>query len=729
MPSTSTNPARKSLTARSSPARARPVKPAARSTLYAPPGPCHAALVDNRYDDAEAKRAIEKYGPSEVLALRTYTARLLGSRPSLVLHGGGNTSAKGKATDRFGRELDVLYIKGSGWDLATIEPAGHPAVRLAPLLELRSLASMTDEDMVAELRRNLLDPAAPTPSVETLLHAFLPARFVDHTHADAVLALADQPDAEAICQKAYGDALVWVPYVMPGFSLALRVADAFDACVKAGKKPRVIVLEKHGVFTFGESAKESYGRMIEAVTRAERTIADRRHTVAVIPGTRVQSMESRVLPRLRGAIARLAGFPSERGPIVTVASDDATLDFINRRDAEELVSRGSVTPDHVIRTGPEALLVRGLDYTDVDALTARLETAVAEHARKYDAYFEEMTKKKGVDKTKLAPWPRVVLLQGFGMCTVGATIQEAKTTADIYEHTMAVMTDAADVGTYEPVSREDLFDVEYWSLEQAKIKKAAPARLSGAIVLVTGAGSGIGLATAELCVAHGAHVVLADRETKGIEAAAKRLGARATSIRADVTIEGEVRAAVAHACRTFGGLDVLVSNAGTAPEGRLDETAGALALRDSLETNLLSHNHAAHAAVDVFRAQKYGGSLAFNVSKSAFNPGPGFGPYAVAKSGLLALMRQYAVDCGALGVRSNGVNADRVRTQLFAGGVAESRARARGLSVDDYFKSNLLSREVRAIDVAEAFVYLAEARATTGCVVTIDGGNASAFPR
>jgi rhamnose utilization protein RhaD (predicted bifunctional aldolase and dehydrogenase)/NAD(P)-dependent dehydrogenase (short-subunit alcohol dehydrogenase family) len=685
--------------------------------------------VENRYKDDDATRACQQFGGDTVLAMRTYTARLLGKNPNLVLHGGGNTSAKSKTLDRLGRDVDVLYIKGSGWDLATIEPAGHPAVRLVPLLELRGLDELSDEDMVAELRRNLLDPSAPTPSVETLLHAFLPARFIDHTHADAVLALADQPEAEEICRKAFGEALVWVPYVMPGFLLAKRTADAYDAAIRNGKTPRVIVLEKHGIFTFGESAKESYARMIEAVSRAERAIADRRHTVAVVPGSRVNSMESRVLPRLRGALARAGGFSSERGPVLVVRNEDFVLEFMNRRDAPSLVSTGCVTPDHVIRTGPEALFLEHAEYNDLDALGARFEADVAEHARKYDAYFDEMCAKKNVKKTRLANWPRVVLLPNLGMCAVGATLQEANVIADVYEHAMLVMADAADVGRFRPVSREDLFDVEYWSLEQAKIKKTAPSRLTGAIALVTGAASGIGLATAEAFIANGAHVVLADRDGQGVEQAASRLGSRATFVRGDVTMESEARAAVAHASRTFGGLDIVVSNAGTASEGKLDTREGADALRASLETNLLSHNHTARAASEVFAAQQNGGCLLFNASKSAFAPGPGFGPYAVAKSALIALMRQYAIDCGPIGVRSNAVNADRVRTALFGGGFAESRANARGISVEEYFKTNLLHREVTAQDVADAFVYLAEARSTTGCVITVDGGNSQAFPR
>jgi NAD(P)-dependent dehydrogenase (short-subunit alcohol dehydrogenase family) len=253
------------------------------------------------------------------------------------------------------------------------------------------------------------------------------------------------------------------------------------------------------------------------------------------------------------------------------------------------------------------------------------------------------------------------------------------------------------------------------------------------VAVVTGAASGIGRATAALFVALGAHVVACDRDGDKLDGVAAEIAGKDRSqcltFVADVTKREEVSAVFALAARTFGGVDVVVSNAGNAPEGRLDTPEGDEALRRSLETNLLAHNLVASCAVESLRLQRRGGCLLFNASKSAFNPGPGFGPYAVAKAALVALMRQYAVDLGRFGIRANAVNADRIRTGIFGGGVLESRAAARGLSVDDYFRSNLLTREVTSHDVAAAFAYLAQARATTGCVVTVDGGNAAAFPR
>jgi rhamnose utilization protein RhaD (predicted bifunctional aldolase and dehydrogenase)/NAD(P)-dependent dehydrogenase (short-subunit alcohol dehydrogenase family) len=673
--------------------------------------------MESRYLDQDAARVVEEYrGIPEALALRTYTARLLGADPALVLHGGGNTSVKAHAKDRFGQEIESIHVKGSGWDLATIEPPGHPAVRLEPLRKLRELPSLSDEDMVNELRTNLLDASAPTPSVETLLHAFIPARYIDHTHADAVLAIADQPSAEQVIKDAFRGEAAFIPYVMPGFELAKRCADAYRPGLQ------VMILEKHGIFTFGETAKEAYERMIAAVTRAERYVGDKRGTVSVALPVRRTKLEQLVLPRLRGALAKLMGEEPERGPILLTRSTEQVLAFLERKDAFDLSQTGCATPDHVIRTKPTALFVRAPSYDDPAKLTIQLENEITLFARRYDAYFEEMCAAKKVSRKKLDPWPRIILLPGFGLVSVGKTQKEASVAAEIYEHTIDVMEAAAGIGTYAPVSRSDLFDLEYWSLEQAKIKKVPEPALFGRVALVTGAASGIGRATAEAFVRLGASVVLVDKDPVQIPGAT-------LSVAANVIVTSHAREAVERAVSAFGGLDIVVSNAGNAPEGRLDTESGESALERSLELNLMAHNHVARAAAEVMLAQGRGGCLLFNASKSAFNPGPNFGPYAVAKAGLVALMRQYAVDLGQYGVRANAVNADRIRTALFGAGVVESRAAARGVSVEEYFRANLLHREVTADDVADAFVYLAGALSTTGCVLTVDGGNAAAFPR
>ena len=666
--------------------------------------------MKSRWNDAEAARAVEtrRPGVSELLALRTYSARLLGADASLVLHGGGNTSVKATATTIFGDAVDVLHVKGSGWDLATIEPPGHPAVRMASCRRLLELPDMTDEQMVNELRLALLDASAPTPSVETLLHATLPARFIDHTHADAVLGLVDQANARALCEEVYGASLLFVPYVMPGFGLARACKIAWDAATEEGRQPTVMVLERHGIFTFGETAKESYERMVDAVTRAEAR-ADLRPAASpeAQPG-------AAIVTSLRGALARAAGEAIERGPIVTLRSNARILAFLARPDLASLTHRGCATPDHVIRTKPWPLVLQGDDVAG----------AITRYARAYDEYFAAAVSRK-TPRKKLDPWPRVVLVPGVGMCTVARTKKEADIAADVYEHTIDVIERAEAIGSYAPVSLDDLFDVEYWSLEQAKLKAPVDLPLGGRVALVTGAASGIGRATAEVLARLGAHVVASDRNEAGLTGLAKGI----VGTVADVTRLEDVARAFDLAATTFGGVDLVVSNAGLAAEGKLETPEGEAALRRSMDVNLHAHVTVARCAVESMRRHRQGGCLLFNASKSAFNQGPGFGPYAVAKAALVSLMRQYAVDLAEDGIRSNAVNADRIRTALFGNGMAESRAAVRGISVDAYFRANMLDREVTALDVAETFAWLAQAKATTGCVVTVDGGNPAAFPR
>ena len=684
--------------------------------------------MKSRYEQAEAARCLDRWGGrfGETLALRTYTARLLGAEPSLVLHGGGNTSAKGTATTVVGREVEVLFIKGSGWDLATIEPAGHPAVRLAPLRELRALEVLSDEAMVNEQRIALLDASAPNPSIECLLHAFLPHRFVDHTHADAVLALADQPDAARICREVYGEGLVFVPYVMPGFSLAKACADAFEA---NQAKAEVIVLQQHGVFTFGDDAASSYRRMIDVVTRAERYIEGKRARPKVTSAEPDSASLRRMLsPLLRGALAR-AGGPS----ILAWDASARARSFVDDESSAMRSQIGPATPDHVIRTKPWPMVAPRFDRaTSARVIVDALAESIARYGERYRAYVAEGVAHRGARK-ELDPAPRVVLVPGVGVVAAGKTITDAAIAREIYAHTIDVVDDAFAIGGYRPVSPLDLFDLEYWPLEQAKLGKGVKRSLDGAIVLVTGAASGIGRATASMMLTHGAHVVLADRDQQLLRethaALAESHGARASRVDCDVVDPASVARAFEHCVDVFGGVDVVVSNAGTAPQGVLHEAEGAAALEASLAVNLLGHQHVARAATAIFLAQGLAGVLLFNASKAAFNPGPGFGPYAVAKAATIALMRQYAIDLGPHRVRSNAVNADRVRTALFSGGVVESRAKARGVDVDAYFRSNLLAREVTADDVAAAFVYLATAPSTTGCVITVDGGNAAAFPR
>ncbi|HVW26676.1 MAG TPA: bifunctional aldolase/short-chain dehydrogenase [Polyangiaceae bacterium] len=691
----------------------------------------------SQWNDADAADAVRRWGPrhGEDLALRVYTSRLLGREPSLVLHGGGNTSAKGSAREISGADARVIWVKGSGWDLATIEPEGFPACRMEPLLACLALPQLSDEDMVKALKSQMLDPTSPAPSVEALLHAFLPGKYVDHTHADAVLAVIDQPDGAARAREVWGNEVLLVPYVMPGFLLARRVAELGDRV--RGKN--VMILEQHGIFTWGESARESYDRMVEAVTRAEEYIERERGRTsqrptasgAVESDAEARSAARRLLsPIVRGALDRAA----EGGRFVLDWRDeDEILTLVTRPDGQELSQIGPMTPDHVLRTKPVPAWCSSRGE-DAAAARAEIEAELARYGAWYESYFAQNSPRYGGALTRLDRLPRVILYAGLGALTVGKTLDEAKITGDIYAHTAKVILDATALGRYAPVSHGDLFDVEYWSLEQAKlkVKAAAAGPLVRKVALVTGAAKGIGLATATHFLELGAHVLVSDYDGAALAAAreslARRFGRRCAAFAADVTSEADCERLVVAAVDAFGGLDVVVSNAGNAPSGLLHTADGEAKLRRSLELNLLSHQFVARAACDVFLAQGIGGCLLFNASKSAFNPGKEFGPYAVPKAAVLALMRQYAVDLGGRGIRANAVNADRIRTALLEG-IVESRARARGISPDEYFRDNLLRRETTALDVARAFAYLATAEATSGAVITVDGGNAAAFPR
>jgi len=668
--------------------------------------------MQSRWNEEQAKRAIDTWAPKwgETLALRTYTARLLGADPALVLHGGGNTSAKGTAKTVLGEDVEVLFIKGSGWDLATIEPPGHPAVRLEPLRRLRALGELSDEAMVNEQRIALLDAAAPNPSIECLLHAFLPHRFIEHTHADAILAIADQPDAERLCREVFGKGLVFVPYVKPGFDLARACAAAFE---ENRENADVIVLQQHGVFTFGSDARASYERMIEVVTRAEKRIGPRARVTAPVANP-VQ--RRRLSPVLRGALAR-AGGPN----ILQWDESDQARAFASDERSRPLSQIGTATPDHVIRIKPWPMILKGDPEADVAA-----------YGEKYKAYVQEGIAARG-PRVQLDPAPRVILVPGVGIATAGATVKDAAIAREIYQHTIDVIRDATSVGMYRPVTPVDLFDLEYWPLEQAKLGKGGKPRLHGVIALVTGAASGIGRATAEQFLLNGAHVMLCDRDADQLSTARTKLaskhGGRVAAAQCDVAERPSVHEAFDACIDAFGGVDLVVSNAGTAPQGLLHDPDGERALEASMDVNFWGHQTVARRAAELMIAQGTGGAILFNASKAAFNPGPEFGPYAVAKTATVALMRQYAIDLGKQGIRSNAINADRIRTNLFGGGVLEQRAKARGLDPDAYFRANLLSREVTADDCAEAFLYLATAKSTTGCVITVDGGNAAAFPR
>ncbi len=684
--------------------------------------------MQSAWNDSDADAAVAAYeNLGRDLALRVYTTRLLGQDPRLVLHGGGNTSVKTRIADLNGDTVEVLCVKGSVWDLGSIEPAGLPAVRLAPLVKLRSRENLSDEEMVRLQRANLIDPAAPNPSVEALLHAFIPHKFVDHTHATAVLALTDQPDGEALCREVYGARLGYVPYVMPGFGLAKAAAQVFDAA------PSVegLILVKHGIFSFGADAKESYERMIALVTLAEQRLANNRKPAfigAKLPARAAPVAD--VAPIIRGACSLPDGKidGAWKRFVLDFRGSDTVMNFVNGSDVARYGQAGVVTPDHNIRIKNRPLVVAAPEDGALADFGASVRAAVASYADGYRDYFGRNNARVGGTKTMLDPMPRVVLVPGLGLFGLGRSKKDAKIAADLAEAAVATITDAEGVGRFDPLPESDLFDVEYWSLEQAKLGGAKEPPLAGQVAVITGAAGAIGFATAKAFAAAGAEIALLDIDETAAQAKASAIGGAALGLRCDVTDTASVREAFARVATAFGGIDILVSNAGAAWQGRIGEVDEAV-LRQSFELNFYGHQRVAQAAVKIMQAQRTGGCLLFNVSKQAVNPGPGFGPYGLPKAATLFLVRQYAVDYGSEGIRANAVNADRIRSGLLTEAMIASRSRARGVSEQDYMQGNLLGREVAAEDVAQAFLAQALALKTTADVTTVDGGNIAAALR
>jgi rhamnose utilization protein RhaD (predicted bifunctional aldolase and dehydrogenase)/NAD(P)-dependent dehydrogenase (short-subunit alcohol dehydrogenase family) len=685
--------------------------------------------MKSRWVDRDAKAAIDRYakaGIANELALRVYTTRLLGGDPALVLHGGGNTSVKLRAPDLLGHEADVLCVKGSGWDMGTIEPPGLPAVRLEALHQLLARDQVSDEEMVRVQRANLLDPMAPNPSVETLLHAFLPHKFVDHTHANAIVSLVDQDDSEALCREVYGTRMGFVPYVMPGFQLAKIAADVFT------RDPKVegFILDKHGIFTFGDSARQAYERMIEMVTLAETRLQKNRKTVFVSADLpRQMPPIDAIAPIVRGACSVKDGVTEGawRRQILDFRTSDAILNFVNGKDVARYSQQGVITPDTTIRIKNTPLLLAAPDAGKLDDFAKTTRAAAQTFVDEYKTYFDRQNARVGGDRKMLDPQPRVVLVPGLGLFGLGRSKKDAGVAADLAEAFVACITDAEALGRFKSISEDDMFDVEYWSLEQAKLGQSKPLPLAGQVVVITGAAGAIGAATAKAFAAAGAEVALMDIDAAATQKAASAIGKTAFVAPCDVTTDS-VTAAFERITREFGGVDVVVSNAGAAWQGRIGEVDEAI-LRKSFELNFFAHQRVAQAAVKIMLKQQTGGCLLFNVSKQAVNPGPNFGPYGLPKAATLLLVRQYAVDYGSDGIRSNGVNADRIRSGLLTGDFIAERSKARGVSEKDYMSGNLLGREVTAEDVAQAFLHQALELKTTADITTVDGGNIAAALR
>ena len=635
----------------------------------------------------------------DLLALRVYSSRLIGQSADLVLHGGGNTSVKASFTDIFGVAHDVLYVKGSGWDLATIEAGGFAPVKLDSLLQLSRFDRLSDADMVRAQRAAMLDPSAPTPSVEAILHALIPYRFVDHTHADAVVVLSNTPDGEARIRSLYGDRMLIVPYVMPGFVLAKKVAE-----LTAGidwSKLEGMVLMNHGIFSFADDAKESYQRMIHFVSQAQDALGQRPSPSPLVDGVAVPPL---ALATLRREVSRVAG----TAMLARFDGTPASHAFANNENVRDIATRGPLTPDHVIRTKRVPLIVDGEPASAVDSF-----------ARKYQAYFEENT---DGTLTILDSAPRWAVWPTKGTVAFGTRATEVSIVSDIVAHTIGAISDAERLGGWCSLPAADIFAVEYWELEQAKLGKApAGLPLQGRCAVVTGGASGIGYACAVALAKQGAQVTVLDMDpavTSVFDLPAIH------GVVCDVTEAAGVRDAIDASVAHTGGLDILVSNAGIFSASNLVGEMPEEEWQCSLDINLSGAMHAVRQSIPYLRLG-WDPAVVIIGSKNVPAPGPGAGAYSVAKAGLTQLARVLALELAGDGVRVNTVHPNAVfDTAIWTEEVLASRAARYGMSVEAYRKSNLLHQEVTSNDVAAMVCAMAGAtfRCTTGAQVPVDGG-------
>jgi rhamnose utilization protein RhaD (predicted bifunctional aldolase and dehydrogenase)/NAD(P)-dependent dehydrogenase (short-subunit alcohol dehydrogenase family) len=647
------------------------------------------------WNDAEAAAC-----GGDDLALRVYTSRLLGRDPSLVLHGGGNTSVKAKVANLFGDEEEVLYVKGSGWDLATIEAEGFAPVRLETLQRMADLPSLSDPEMVRAQRAAMTDPYAPNPSVEAVLHAIIPFKFVDHTHADAVVTCTNTPDGEALIRELYGDRVLVIPYTMPGFVLAQVVRELSQGA--DWSRLEGMILMNHGVFSFADDARTSYERMIELVSVAEEHLAQQQTGVARAEPS--QAADLRQLAELRRTVS-LA-----RGKAVVTSWDRSpeAVGFSQLGNVADMACRGPLTPDHVIRTKRIPLIFSGDAQADVAAFG--------------EAYADYFQRNAGTDLTCLDKAPRWAVWPGQGTLSFGASTSEAGIIRDITAHTLEAIQHAEGLGGWQALPESDIFDVEYWDLEQAKLRKGGQApMLAGKIALVTGAASGIGKACVEALCSHGAVVAALDINPQ-VEAmgSAKVLGRVC-----DVTDLSALQAAVEAMVKLFGGLDLVISNAGNFPSNSRIEDMDAGTWELSMKLNLTSHQQLLQCCIPYLERGMDAGVI-FMASKNVPAPGPGASAYSVAKAGITQLARIAALELAPKGVRVNVLHPDAVfDTGIWTEEVLQNRAKHYGMTVQEYKTKNLLKTEITSRDVAElACTVLGPVFAkTTGAQLPIDGGN------
>lgn len=680
----------------------------------------------------------------EDLALRTYSSRLLGADPRLVLHGGGNTSVKGEYTNILGETTPAIFVKASGYDLATIQPDGHVALDLQYLRRLRGLAGLADCDMLNEFRTHLFDFQSPTPSLETLAHAFLPTKFVDHTHADAVLALSNQPGGERIVREALGDRVIVLHYIKPGFQLARATAEACEANPHAVG----IVWLHHGLVTWGDTACASYRATIELVSRAEDYLARhaRRtlHGFCATPPEIARERMKQVAPMVRGLLAqrlREAEQPFARVIIQSITSREV-LDLLGSDSGKELSLTPPLTCDHVMRTKPLPLWVDSPDYENAARFREQVSAAIDEYAGNYEAYFAKNWARSGGQVRPFDSLPHVILMPGLGALCAGADLKSSGVVRDITEATLTTKAQIASMGSYEGLPELDLFQMEYDPFQRAKLESRAMAPLSGRVGLVTGAAGAIGAGICEKLLNQGCAVALSDlpgeRLTALLEELRASYGDLVMAAPFDVGEPAEVARAFTEVSLAWGGLDLVVANAGIALVSSLSDM-NLEAFRRLERVNVEGALNVLSESARHFRLQGSGGDIVLVSTKNVFAPGANFGAYSATKAAAHQLARIASLELAGMGVRVNMVAPDAVfshgsrRSGLWAE-VGPDRMRARGLDekgLEAYYQSrNLLKTKITATHVANAVLFFVTHQApTTGVTIPVDGGLPDATPR
>ncbi len=698
--------------------------------------------MKNRYSQKTALSSHLYDGCNADLAMRTYTSRLIGQEDDLVLHGGGNTSVKSQVTTLLGEPCDVLFIKGSGWDLGSIEPQGFPALDLNYLQRLRSLDHLSDEEMVNQFKTHMLDSSAPNPSIETLVHAFLPHKFIDHTHADAIVTLTNMDQPEERLRKVLGDKIGILGWTMPGFPLSKKVVELYE------EQPHIeaIILLNHGIFTFGETGELAYGRMIHFVTLAEEYISSLQPAPVVqVSKARKKVPADILLPLLRGGLC-IEGNGSCRSFYLKLRHSKEILHCLSEDGAQQRYESGVLTPDHVIRTKNYPLWL-DVQTPDEDSIRQLIESELSAYESAYKAYFTQQVADKGVDRVCLDTKPRVILVPGLGIVTAGVTEKAALIAGDIAEHTLLAKKQGSAISPYRELAQSHIFDMEYWSLEQVKLGKASPLPLAGTVSLVTGGGGAIACGIGRKLLQAGSHLYLTDlNEERLLKVAAlltREFSAdRISTLVMDVTDQTSVSSCIHTVVKQCGGLDILVPNAGLAHVATLEEL-DEQTFRQVTEVNTMGVFQVIQAAIPIFRRQAALGRapahIIINSSKNVFAPGAAFGAYSSSKAGAHQLGKIAAMELAGYNVRVNMINADAIFDDHgISSGlwdvVGPDRMRSRNLDPEGlkayYRERNLLKTEVLADHVGNAVVFFASTLTpTTGATLPVDGGVAAAFPR